>query len=208
MKKFLILGLAALAMLPAAVQAQRKDKVYIVEQRCCYVNRFSIEPYFGALKDAYDIGAADDTGFLLGFRVAYLLGRRWRLLGNFSYSNTGDVFNSDDATDYFVYDNVWAITTAGGEFHIIPGRTSVALGLQAGVGWRQLDFEGAVGEPEGSPLDKRGFKAYDMLLPSLTLRYETTTRTSVSLVLSDNMFAVFSGTTQNSPALSFGVSFR
>ena len=208
MKRFLILGIAVLAVLPAAAQGQRKDRVYIVEQRYGYVNRFSIEPYFGALKDAYDIGAGGDTGYLVGFRVAYTLGWRWRLLGNFSYSNTEDVANSERLADYFVYDNVWAIVTMGGEFRVIPGRASVALGLQGGVGWRQLDFEGAVGEPQGTPVDKRGFKAYDMLLPSLTLRYETTTRTSVSLMLSDNMFAVFSGTTQNSPALTLGVSFR
>jgi hypothetical protein len=98
--------------------------------------------------------------------------------------------------------------TVGGEFKVIPGRASVGLGLQGGVGWRQLDFEGAVGEPPGTPVDKRGFKAYDMLLPSITLRYETTTRTSVSLALANNMFAVFSGTTQNSPSLTLGVSFR
>jgi hypothetical protein len=103
---------------------------------------------------------------------------------------------------------VWVTTTAGGEFNVIPGRLSVALGMQFGVGWRQLDFERAVGSPVGEPVANRGFKAYDMLLPSLSIRYETTTRTSVSMQLADNMFNVFSGTTQNSPALTFGVSFR
>jgi hypothetical protein len=201
------MALAALAVLPAAVQGQRKNKVYIVEQ-VSYVNRFSIEPYLGALKDAYDIGAGGDTGYLLGFRVAYTLGWRWRVLGTFSYSNTEDVSNPTGLTDYFVYDNVWVTTTAGGEFNVIPGRMNVALGLQIGVGFRQLDFEGVVGVPEGDPVDKRGFKAYDMLLPSISLRYETSTRTSVSMQIADNMFNVFSGTTQNSPALTFGVAFR
>jgi hypothetical protein len=73
MKSWLLCGLAALAILPAAAQGQRRDKVYIVEQ-VSYVNRFSIEPYLGALKDAYDIGAGGDTGYLLGFRLAYTLG--------------------------------------------------------------------------------------------------------------------------------------
>src|SRR5262245_38567027 len=160
------------------------------------------------MKDAYDIGASGDTGIMVGFRVGYTLNWRWRVLGNFAYSNTKDVSNPDALTDYFVYDNVWVITTLGGEFNVIPGRTSVALGLQAGAGFRQLDFDRVVGTPVGTPVDNRGFKAYDMLLPSLALRYETTARTSISATLSDNMFNVFSGTTQNSPAFVVGVSFR
>jgi hypothetical protein len=207
MKSLIIIGLAALAILPGAVQGQRKNKVYVVEQ-VSYANRFSIEPYLGAMKDAYDIGAGGDTGYLLGFRLAYTLGWRWRVLGTFAYSNTGDVSTPANLTDYFVYDNVWVTTTAGGEFNVIPGRLSVALGMQVGVGWRQLDFEGVVGVPEGEPVANRGFKSYDMLLPSLSVRYETSVRTSVSMQIADNMFNVFSGTTQNSPALSFGVSFR
>jgi hypothetical protein len=209
MRSLLVLALAAAVLAPSAADAQRR-RVYTSsnDDGCCYGNRFSLEPYAGAMKDAYDIGAGGDTGYLLGFRVGYMLGSRARLIGNFGYSNTENVSNPGPLSSYYIYDNVWVMTTGGGEFDVVPGRTSASLGLQAGVGWRRVDLEGSVGAPitPAEPTDR--FTAYEMLLPSLTMRHRLSSRATAMLALQDHMFNVLEGTTQHSPALTLGFSFR
>jgi hypothetical protein len=211
MRTLFVLALTAAVLVPGAADAQRK-RVYTTSSSndgdCCYGNRFSLEPYAGAMKDAYDIGAGGDTGYLVGFRVGYTMGSRTRLLGNFGYSNTENVSNPGPLTSYYVYDNVWVMTTGGAEFDVVPGRTSASLGLQAGVGWRKLDLEGSVGAPviAAEPSDR--FTAYEMLLPSITMRHRLSSRATAQVGLQDHMFNVLEGTTQHSPALTLGFSFR
>jgi hypothetical protein len=209
MRKLLFVLVAALVV-PTASQAQKsKSRSYSSHRDdCCFYNRFSLDPYAGALKDAYDIGAPDDTGVLLGFRVSYGLTQRARLLGNFGYSNTENVANSEGLSSYYVYDNVWVMTTAGAEFDVVPGRTSASLGLQAGAGWRRVDLEGTVGAPAFQPSDTRTFTPYEVVLPSLTVRHRLTTRAAIMAALQDHIFDALGGPAQHSPALVMGVSFR
>ena len=209
MKKLVFVLVAALA-LPGIAQGQQKSKRTYTTTRddCCYYNRFSLDPYAGALKDAYDIGAPNDVGMLVGFRVSYGTSSRTRLLGNFGYSNTENVANSQGLANYYIYDNVWVMTTAGGEFDVVPGRTSASLGLQAGAGWRRVDLEGQVGAPAFAPDDNRNFTPYDVVLPSLTVRHRVSARAAVMASLQDHIFDVLEGRAHHSPALTFGVSFR
>ena len=210
MRRFVVLTTIAL-LLPAAVQAQKsksRTHVTVRSDDCCYYNKFTLDPYAGALKDAYDIGSSGDTGVLLGFRVGYHVGSRSRLLGNFGYSNTENVAASRGLQDYYIYDNVWVLTTGGMEFDVIPGRTSASLGLQVGAGWRRVDLEGTVGAPGFAPSNTRNFSAYEVVLPSLTVRHWLSNRAGVMAALQDHMFDVFGGPTQHSPALVLGASFR
>ncbi|HSL70373.1 MAG TPA: hypothetical protein VK864_09035 [Longimicrobiales bacterium] len=208
MKKWLMVSLAVLVVAPTAVDGQRQRRFVRNNGDCCYGNRFYLEPYAGAMKDAYDIGASGDTGYLLGLHVGYILGSRVRLLGNFGYSNAEDVADSQGLNSYYVYDNVWLMTTAGAEFDVVPGRTSAALGLQIGAGWRKLDLEETIGSPADSPLDDDRYAAYEMLLPSLTLRHWFSSRVGISAALRDHMFDIFDGTVQHSPAITLGVTWR
>src|SRR5688572_33441253 len=114
MRSLLVLALAAAVLAPLDAEAQRR-RVFGDDDDCCSGNRFSLEPYGGATKDAYDIGAEDDQGDLLGFRVAYTLGSRTRLVGNLGYSNTENVSDHRPLTNYYIYDNVCQLTTAGAE---------------------------------------------------------------------------------------------
>src|SRR5688500_18620019 len=113
MKRCCVLGLGAVALViaPTVADAQAKHRTRTTtntryDDDCCYYNRFTFDPYAGGLKDAYDIGADDDMGYLLGFRVGYQLGSRTRLLGNVGYSNTENVADPQGLSSYYVYDNV------------------------------------------------------------------------------------------------------
>lgn len=213
MRRFLLFVLLLLAVPVTSTAQQRRSpqrNVYIIDRDDddYYRNRFSFDPYGGMIKDAYDIGTSGDAGYLFGFRVTYRTGDRTRLLSNFSYSNTENVANSEGLSDYYIYDNVWLMTTAGGEFDVVPGSTAAALGLQVGVGWRRVDLEEVVGAPIGPAEDTDEFTAYEMLLPSVTLRQRLSTRVAIALTAMDHMFDVFSGSTQHSPALVLGISLR
>ncbi|HUP90072.1 MAG TPA: hypothetical protein VM100_11995 [Longimicrobiales bacterium] len=170
-------------------------------------NRFSLEPYAGAVKDPYDISPDDkNTSALYGFRVGYLLGHRTRLLGNVGYSKSENVSNPQGLGSYFVYDNTWVFTTGGAEFDIVPGRTSAALGLQGGAAWRRVDNDGAVGVPAEPNQADRGFSPTAMVIPSLALRYRATSRLAVMASLHDNIF--LAGPAQHGVGATLGVSFR
>jgi len=101
------------------------------------------------------------------------------------------------------------MTTAGMEYDVLPGRTAVALGLQAGAGWRQVRFEDQVGNPTNpGQLTSDSYAFYDVLASSLTLRRELTPRASLTLGVSDYVFDLLEGEPDHSPALSFVVSLR
>lgn len=204
-------------LLPATALAQHGKRkgtdtyIYVRHSRgdCCYGNRFSLEPYGGAIKDAYDVSPDDkNTSPLVGFRVGYQLGWRTRLLANLGYSKSDNVSDPQGLPGYFVYDNTWVFTTAGAEFDVVPGRTSAALGLQGGAAWRRLDLDGQVGAPTGSSQEDSGFHATEVLVPSLTLRHRLSNRLTVSAGVQDNIFDVLEGPAKHGMAATLGLAFR
>jgi hypothetical protein len=203
----LVIAVLLVGVLPAAGEAQRRG-----QQRDRFVqsyeNRFSLEPYAGAFKDAFDISDAN-TGYLVGLRVGYDLGWRGRLQLNAGYSEVDDVALEIPSADYYLYDNNWIFTTIGGEFDVIPGRTSASLGLQAGAAWRKVTVDGAIGNPLPSTNQSDdGYTAYEVLAPGLTFRHRLTPRAALSLTLEDYIFDLFEGPVDHSPAVSLGFSFR
>jgi len=201
--------LLLLALLPAAVEAQRRPPRRVVDR---FVerdyNRFSLEPYAGAFKDAYDISDAT-TGYIFGLRLGYELGARGRIIGHAGYSETDDVATPGTTADHFLYDNQWIFTTAGGEYDVIPGRTSASLGVQAGAAWRKVSVGGRIGTPDpGSDVSDDAYSSYEVIVPGITLRHRFTPRAGVTLSFEDYIFDVFEGTADHSPALTLGVRFR
>ena len=199
-------GLAVIALLlvPGDADAQRRfrDRDYGGSY-----NAWSLEPYAGAYRDAYDISGSQ-TGYVVGLRVGYTLGPRWTLLGNIGYNETEDVAFSP-LPDQPSYDNEWVLTTAGVDFTVIPGRTSAALGAQAGVGWRRVNLDDDGPQPlPGQSLASDNFASYDVVVPALTLRHRLTTRAALTARFEDYMFDVLEGPVNHSLALTLGVSFR
>lgn len=216
MRNLMLVLVAAVVLAPAAADAQyakgkrrAPTRVQIRHDDCCWGNRFSLEPYAGAMNDAYDASPdGENTAYLIGFRVGYMLSSRGRLLGNVGYSQSDDVSNPNGLPAYHVYDNTWVFTTAGGEFDVVPGRTSASLGLQGGAAWRRVDLDGAVGSPLTAPEGDDSFSAQEVLIPSLSLRHRLTSRTTVMAGLQDNIFDFLEGPAKHSLALVAGVSFR
>lgn len=218
MRRLIYVLIATVLLAPAVAEAQhskgkrtstRNTRVVRATSRdCCWGNRFSLEPYGGAMKDAYDASPdGENTAYVVGFRVGYMLSSRTRLLGNVAYSKSDDVANSTGVPAYHVYDNTWVFTTGGAEFDVVPGRTSASLGLQGGVAWRRLDFDGSVGVPLEQPVDDN-FSAYEVLIPSLTARHRLTNRATFSVGLHDNIFNFLEGPAEHSLAVTAGISFR
>jgi hypothetical protein len=216
MRKLVYVLAAATLLAPTLAEAQTKKRstgrtsVRIVQSRrdCCWGNRFTFEPYAGAVKDAYDASPDDDnTALLLGFRVGYLLSSRIRLLGNVAYSESDDIA-PHGTTGYYLYDNTWVYTTAGGEFDVVPGRASVSLGLQGGAAFRRIDLDGTVGTPVLPAEPDEGFSAREVIIPSLMGRYRLTNRMTVMAGLQDNIFNFLEGPAKHSLSITGGLSFR
>src|SRR5690606_34238902 len=156
-----------------------------------YANRFSLEPYAGAFKDAFDVSDAN-TGYLLGLRVGYELGYRGRLQLNAAYSEVDDVSTGVPGPDYFLYDNNWIFTTLGGECDVMPGRTRASLGVQLGAAWRKVTVDEQIGNPApGTNASEDGYTAYEVLAPGLTVRHRLTPRASIALAFEDYIFDLF-----------------
>lgn len=219
MRKFTFVLAAVILVLPITAEAQHnKSKSRSTATRtvritsanrddCCWYNRFSLEPYAGALKDAYDVSSDDqNTGLLLGFRVGYLLNSRLRLLGNVGYSESDNVIPPSPTGSYYIYDNTWVFTTGGGEFDVVPGRTSASIGVQGGVAWRRVDLDGAVGTPLGPSQEDEGFSSQGIVIPALTARHRITSRASFFAGVQDFIF--LEGPAQHSLAATAGLSFR
>jgi hypothetical protein len=202
-----VLSALALGTLVDDANAQRRNRNPSFNNDN-YGNRFFLEPYGGALKDAYDISADDDIGYLVGVRAGLALGSRFRLLGNLGYSITNDVSDPNGLSSYYTYDNVWVVTTGGAEFDVVPGRTSAALGLQGGVAWRRLDLDETVGAPALPPEGTDTYAAYEVIIPSLTARHRVTSRASIAVGLYDHIFNALDGTALHSPAVTLGLTFR
>lgn len=207
MRRYLVLTLIAttFATIPGDVDAQRRRNP---SYGCCSTNRFYLEPYGGAFKDAYDVSPDDDIGYQLGLRVGYDATARMRLVGNVNYSYAGDVSDPGPLTSYYVYDNVWVMTTGGFEFDVVPGNTSAALGVQAGVAWRKVELDETIGTPPGPAESSDSFSSYEVVIPGLTLRHRLNSRATLVLGIYDHIFDVLEGPAQHSPALTIGASFR
>lgn len=218
MPRLILVLLMVAVLFPGALSAQSKRKtgrqpIVIVkhsrQDRCCWGNRWLLEPYAGAFNDAYDVSPdGDATGLLVGMRVGYLLGGRTRLLANVGYSQTDNVADPQGIPSYFVYNNTWVFTTGGAEFDVVPGRTSASLGLQAGAAWRRVDLDGEVGSPIGAPQADAGFSAQELIVPGLIARHRLTARVTVTAGLHDYIFDFMDGPAQHSLAFTAGVSFR
>jgi hypothetical protein len=219
MRRILLIGLAAVVMVPCSSSAQSRKKpqrqpthvVYVKNKRsddCCWGNRWFLEPYAGAFNDAYDASPDhDDTALLVGGHVGYHLGRRTRLLGNLGYAKSDDIANPAGTIQTFTYDNTWILTTVGGEFDVIPGRFSASLGLQGGAAWRRVDADGFAG-PGPAPLEDEGFSAQGLLVPSLVARFRVLDWASLMAGVHDHMFDLFDGPVQHGVAFTAGIAFR
>ncbi|HEX6135679.1 MAG TPA: hypothetical protein VFZ24_17025 [Longimicrobiales bacterium] len=194
MKRITCLAIAALLCLSADADAQRRHRN----------NPFSFSPYVGAFMDAYDLEADDsNVGWLLGFRAGYRKGQRLDLHLNLGYAHVDDVATRPLPTDP-IHDNRWVLLTGGADFALIPGSTSVAVGADIGVGWRQTKPR----DPPPGAAGSFGWAAYETAVPSLTLRHQFTPRAGIFLSAQDYIFDLLEGPVQHSPALTFGLTLR
>lgn len=181
------------AVLPDAAEAQRHRS-----------NPFAFAPYAGIYRDAYDAGADGDLGWMVGFKAEYQESSRLTLHANFGYAESDDVATRPLDASFVVYDNHWVITTGGASFALVPGNTSVAVGADVGVAWRQTDAR----TPVGTGSDNDGWSSHELVVPSLTLRHGFTRRAGMFVTLQDYIWDVLEGDVRHSPALTVGLSFR
>jgi hypothetical protein len=200
-KRWLLLTLL-LVLMPASVQGQRRFRH---DGRAG--NPWSFAPYAGVFKDALDISLdGENTGWMAGFRVGYATGARARLLANVGYAESDDVAAAPLLVDRNVYDNQYIITTGGAEYDIIPGPTSVSLGLELGGMWRQVALDHPIGTPAPGDDLESGYSFNFTVLPGLTLRHAFTPRTALELAVRD--FILPEDEVDHSPALALGMRFR
>ena len=183
-------------MAPQAAEAQRRNSWGAT-------NPYSFSPYVGVYKDAYDRAAdGSDVGWMVGFKAGYQEGDRTTFHLNLAYAHANDVA-SRTVLNNTVVDNRWVITTVGGDFALVPGTTSIAIGLDAGVAWRSNTTSTAGGDARSD-----GWATYETVAPALTLRHHFSQRSSLSLSAQDYILDFFEGPVQHSPALTLGLSFR
>lgn len=198
MKNAAFLALAIALLAPADADAQRRSGGY-------RYNSFSFEPYAGAFMDAYDLEPDDSNlGWIVGFRAGYQDSRRLNLHLNLGYASTGDVATRPLPADP-IYDNQWIMLTAGADFALVPGNTSVALGADAGVAWRRTKADEP---PVDAGFDDQGWAAYEVVVPGFIVRHQFTHRAGIFASVQDYIFDVFEGTAQHSPAFTVGLTIR
>jgi hypothetical protein len=198
MKVIAGLTLALALLLPAEADAQRHSNSY-------RYNSYSFSPYFGAFFDAYDMEAdGSNLGWIAGFRAGYRESERVNFHLNLGYAKTGDVGSRPlDEALYPILDNEWVLLTAGGDFALVPGNTSVALGLDVGVGWRQVEAGGS-SDVEPEP----GWGTYELVAPGLTVRHQLTPRVGLYGTVQDYIFDLLEGPVQHTPVLAAGLTLR
>lgn len=192
--------LLLLVLLPAGAEAQRG--------RGWRSNPWSFSPWAGVFRDAYDVSAdGDDTGWQLGFRLGYDLGGRTRLVGTLGYAESDDVASNPSTLPYYVYDNQYIITTGGAEYDILPGNTSVSLGVELGGLWREVAFDHVLGgEAVNDVIEDAGYTFHFAVAPALVVRHGFTSRTALELGVRDYLLP--DGQVDHFPALSVGFRFR
>lgn len=171
---------------------------------------FAVEPHVGLFFDTYDISAdGNRLGALGGFRLSYQWQERTRLTGHFSMAQGQDVALTPSTPDYFVYDNNWLMATGGGEFDLVPGRTRLSLGLQAGLAWRQVTVDRRQGNPPPElDLSDDGYSTLDVVKPGLYVRHPLGARMLLVLGIEDHIFDLSELSPDHSLGLSVGLSFR
>jgi len=193
---------AALALgllLPADADAQRRSHTN-------RYNAYSFAPYGGAFMDAYDVEAdGSNLGGLVGFRAGYQESPRFNLHLNLGYAHTDDVAARPTGIDEPVYDNQWVLLTAGGDFALVPGNTSISIGTDLGVGWRRTRADQP---PVGTTVNELRWTAHEVVAPALILRHHFTPRAGIYASVQDYIFDVLDGTAQHSPAITVGLTLR
>jgi hypothetical protein len=198
MRRIFCVVLAAALFGPVAAEGQRRSD-------CCRFNPYSFSPYAGAFWDAYDLEAdGSNVGWIAGFKAGYQESDRFNIHLNFGYAHTNDVASRPVIGEGVTYDNQWVITTVGGDFALVPGPTSIALGADFGVGWRKTK---AAVVPPGEVAERSDWAAYELVAPSLTLRHRFTPRASIFASGHDYIFSVFDGA-QHTPVLTMGLTLR
>lgn len=189
-----------LAAIPSDAEAQRRPV------RCCASNPWSFAPYGGLFKDAYDISPDDEnTGWMAGFRIGYDIGARTRLLADIAYGESDDVTSGPIVVGRNVYDNQYIFTTGGAEYDILPGNTSVSLGVLAGGAWRKVVLDEEADDTV-APEFGDGYAFYFAVVPALTVRHGFTSRTALEVGLRDYIFP--DDRVNHMPAITVGFRFR
>lgn len=202
MRKSLLVAAALLGLVltPATTEAQRRGG-------WGKSNPWSFAPYGGLFRDAYDASAdGKDTGWMVGFRVGYDLGSRSRLVGNIGYAESDDVALDPLDAPRVIYDNQYIITTGGLEYDIIPGNTSVSLGVELGGLWREVAQDDQVGQPLPGQSLESGFSFNFAVVPALTVRHGFTPRTALEIGVRD--FILPEEQVEHMPAITLGFRFR
>lgn len=196
MRTIACLTLTLALMMPADAEAQRRGNAY-------RYNAYSFSPYAGAFMDAYDVEAdGSNVGWVAGFRAGYQESSRLNLNLNLAYAETGDV-GPHPAGDFALLDNQWVLLTAGGDFALVPGNTSIALGVDLGVGWLRTRFA------NGADVQERpSWSAHDVVAPALILRHQLTPRIGLYGSAQDYILDLLDGSAQHSPALTAGFVIR
>lgn len=197
MKTIACMTLALALLVPADAEAQRRSNAY-------RYNAYSFSPYAGVLMDAYDAEVdGSNVGWIAGFRAGYRESPRFNVHLNFGYAQTGDVAPRPVVGVGTIFDNQWVLLTAGGDFALVPGNTSVSLGTDIGVGWLRTRPAGGSSGTEGPS----GWSAHEVVAPALTIRHQFTPRAGIYGSVQDYIFDVLDAV-QHSPALTVGLTIR
>jgi hypothetical protein len=198
MRTIACLALGLVLVMPTDAEAQRRGNMY-------RYNAYSFSPYAGAFMDAYDVEAdGSNVGWIAGFRAGYRESQRLNLHLNLGYAQTGDVAERPVVGDATIYDNQWVLLTAGGDFALVPGNTSVSLGTDLGVGWLRTKPDRA----EPGVTERSGWSAHDVVAPALVIRHQFTPRAGIYGSVQDHIFDLLDGSVQHSPAFTVGLTIR
>lgn len=185
----------------------------------------SVEPFVGVYFDEY-VGVdfisspygrrETKPGILTGVSLGYSLDERLRLTGNLGYAKVEEFgpFGSD-AQNHFIYGSKSLFATGGAEYDLLPGRTRLSLGVEAGVVASAETDEGVVGAPSEGFREayqdhfnnfENGYDQIDpVVVPNLTLGYRLAPGVALDLGVRDYVFMNDSSLNQN-PAVTFGIS--
>ncbi len=199
----IVAALAAMsASIPGVAPAQKIGGTRLT-------NRFSAELYAGVYFDRTYVGALDaGPAPLGGLRASYALSARTRLLADVGFTDLDAVTRVGSEDSYVIWGAKEWLTTAGAEFDLLPGRTSVSAGLEFGAILGEEDVERVVGSnvredfyPDG------GYSVSATAVPSIVVGRAVTRRAQLRLSIRDYIVVDNAPWTQNL-ALALGLSLR
>lgn len=209
LKNYSFAALAATAALTSPLAAQ---------QPYASGTRFTVEPFAGAFfgPSAHweESGEANRPGVVAGLTLGYDLSPRARLTATAGYAAVNQFGRFGvEPRDYFVYgQNSWLLT-GGGEYTVLPGRTSAALGLEAGAIVDTEDPEGVVGAPSERvvqdyrlAVDGSYAPVRATVVPRITLEHRFTPAVALRVGARDYLDLGDSPVRQR-PAFTLGVAF-